>query len=66
MIGNLSEQNMTRKQFDSLLKLTKELRERYNIPVENVLLHGGIEDEQTECPGKRFPKERLLKMLTND
>ena len=63
LIGNLDSEEMTAKQFDSLVKLTQKLMKQYNIPKENILFHGEIEHEQTACPGKKFPRKRYLERL---
>ncbi len=63
IIGNLDSNEITSKQFDALVELTKELMTRYNIQKENVLFHGEIKNEQTACPGKNFPKKLFLDKL---
>lgn len=59
VIGNLDQQAMSSKQYESLVALTKELMSKYGIPPENVHFHGKVSGEQTQCPGKLFPYERF-------
>lgn len=63
VIGNLEKKEMTKQQYVSLLKLTKELMNKYNIKIENVNFHGQIKNELTLCPGSKFPYDRFLKDL---
>lgn len=70
IIGNLDKNTMTSKQYESLIKLTINLMEKYNIRSKNVGLHGKISGESTKCPGKLFPFEQFIKdidekLLTN-
>ena len=63
IIGNLDKKQITSKQYESLLKLTKALMEDYNIEKENILFHGKLEYESTKCPGKNFPYKKFKKDL---
>lgn len=63
LVGNLDKEELTAKQFTSLVDLTRQLMSTYGIDKGNILFHGEIENEQTACPGKNFPKERFLKAL---
>ncbi len=63
VVGNLDKDEITDKQFASLVELTKELMANHGIKEEHVLFHGEIEQEQTACPGKHFPKKRFLEAL---
>lgn len=49
----------TEAQMEALIKLSRELRTRYNIPVERVRRHLDLNSD-TECPGDRFPFETYL------
>ena len=60
LIGNLETNQITEKQYQALVKLTKELMGTYNIPVNNVTGHGYTQGESTKCPGKMFPMEKFL------
>ncbi|HEX8475597.1 MAG TPA: peptidoglycan recognition family protein [Pyrinomonadaceae bacterium] len=43
----------TEAQMDALIRLSRDLRARYNIPVERVRRHQDVNGD-TECPGDRF------------
>ncbi len=61
IIGNIDTKEMTPKQYESLIKLTIELMQKYNIDFENVGFHGKIPGESTKCPGIYFPYEKFKK-----
>ena len=61
LIGNFEKHGISEKQYRALVKLTKELMQKYNIPVENISGHGYTKGEQTKCPGKHFPMKRFLR-----
>jgi N-acetyl-anhydromuramyl-L-alanine amidase AmpD len=63
IIGNLENKPMTPKQYESLLRLTTQLMNKYNIDFEDVGFHGKIPGESTKCPGKYFPYEKFKKDL---
>ena len=52
----------TEAQLHALADLCRSLRERYHIPMHNVLRHSDV-NSNTQCPGDRFPFETLLKMM---
>jgi N-acetylmuramoyl-L-alanine amidase len=54
----------TPEQMQSLLDLTKNLSQRYQIPTENIIPHKNINTD-TECPGMNFPFEDFLGTMTN-
>ncbi len=60
VIGNLEVNQITNKQYQSLVQLTKKLMNMYGIPVQNVTGHGSTEGESTKCPGKNFPMQQYL------
>lgn len=55
LVGNFNRTRPTSKQMRTLVNLVQELRYRYNIPIKNVLGHGQVKGEKTQCPGKYFP-----------
>ncbi|MBM3243453.1 MAG: LysM peptidoglycan-binding domain-containing protein [Candidatus Omnitrophica bacterium] len=55
LVGNFSNETPTRRQMDSLVYLTNELRRYYKIPVDRVKGHGQVSGAKTECPGRNFP-----------
>jgi len=63
LIGNFETKHVSAKQYEAVVKLTKELMEKYNISVENISGHGYTKGESTKCPGKHFPMERFLRDL---
>jgi len=48
----------TRQQLDSLVTLAREIRRRYNIPIQHVLRHSDA--SATACPGDRVPFKKIL------
>ncbi len=65
IVGNLDKKEMTHKQYNSLVKLTSELMQEYNISHENVVFHGKIPGESTKCPGQFFPYERFKRDIVS-
>lgn len=65
LIGNLDHKEMTQKQYESLLRLTKQLMKKYDIDLKNVAFHGKLDGEATKCPGKYFPYNRFKEELNN-
>jgi len=65
LIGNFENHGISNKQYRALVKLTKELMQKYNIPIENISGHGYTKGERTKCPGKHFPMERFLRDISN-
>ncbi len=63
LVGNFSESQPTAKQLDALALLIRGLQEQFNIPDDNVLGHGEVIGEFSECPGREFPWEALKKRL---
>eukprot|EP00487_Bulimina_marginata_P009150 TRINITY_DN349_c0_g1_i3.p1 TRINITY_DN349_c0_g1~~TRINITY_DN349_c0_g1_i3.p1 ORF type:complete len:177 (+),score=11.63 TRINITY_DN349_c0_g1_i3:112-642(+) len=63
LIGNLEEKAPAVKQYNALLKLTKQLMLQYNIPLQNVTGHGMTTGERTKCPGKYFPMSKFKRDL---
>lgn len=55
LVGNFSDDGVSRAQMDSLVYLVNTLRNYYHIPKNKILGHGEVPGAQTECPGKRFP-----------
>ena len=53
--------NFSKKQIDSLLRLSKFLIKKYNISPKNILGHSDISPERKKDPGEKFPWEYLSK-----
>jgi N-acetyl-anhydromuramyl-L-alanine amidase AmpD len=49
------------RQIASLVRLCRQLRRRYRMPLQNIVRHGDIAN--TECPGDRFPFRSILHQL---
>ncbi|MFH1782118.1 MAG: N-acetylmuramoyl-L-alanine amidase [Candidatus Omnitrophota bacterium] len=55
LVGNFSEDKVSKKQMDSLAWLVNKLRKEYSIPESRILGHSDVKGASTECPGTRFP-----------
>lgn len=56
--GKKGPMQPTRRQMKSLVRLTRELQQRYNIPVQRILRHSDV--APTDCPGDRFAFKTFL------
>ncbi|MDZ4241484.1 MAG: peptidoglycan recognition family protein, partial [Candidatus Omnitrophota bacterium] len=63
LVGNFSEDKVSKKQMDSLVFLVETLRKYYGIPVKNIIAHGHVSGSSTDCPGKRFPWEDFKRRI---
>lgn len=64
LIGNFSEQKVSRSELESLIFLVKTLRQYYGIPAQNVIRHRDVPGKNTECPGLRFPWQEFKKRIS--
>lgn len=64
LIGNFEKNLVSEKQYRALVELTKELMDKYSIPLENITGHGNTPGESTKCPGNMFPMEKFLREIT--
>jgi len=64
LVGNFSEDRVTKNQMDSLVLLVNELKKYYNVSDSHILGHGQVKGTSTECPGKRFPWNEFRRRLT--
>ena len=64
MVGDFDQQDMSEGQFNSLVNLIRVLQEEYGIPINAIRRHRDIKDKHTECPGSRFPFDRLISVLS--
>lgn len=55
IVGNYSEQPISRETFNSLVYLVRLLQRQYGIPSHKVIGHRDVPGAKTECPGKLFP-----------
>ena len=64
LVGDFTKTRPTRKQIASLIKLTRFLQKRYNIPNSRIYGHKNTPGARvTDCPGKYFPMGRFKAML---
>ncbi|MBD3379678.1 MAG: LysM peptidoglycan-binding domain-containing protein [Candidatus Omnitrophica bacterium] len=59
LVGNFSDNPVSRKQMRSLVFLVNKLQDYYDIPDSRILGHGQVQGANTECPGKNFPWKRF-------
>jgi len=63
LVGDFNRQDISDRQWDSLVQLISVLRRQYNIPVACIRRHKDVTRKATECPGKNFPFYRLKSEL---
>ena len=63
LVGDFNKQRVSEAQFMSLVKLIKVLQKQYSIPVCNIRTHKHVPGKATECPGDKFPFEKILSEL---
>lgn len=63
LVGNFSQEDVSKKQMASLVFLVNKLRKQYKIPIKNIIAHGHVIGAATDCPGKEFPWERFIREL---
>ena len=63
LVGDFTRSQPTTRQLDALVLLIHGLQEQFKIPDDNVLGHGEVIGEFSECPGKEFPWDELHKRL---
>lgn len=63
LVGNFNTQKVSERQFASLVRLIRLLRQQYGIPLTLIRRHKDLKGETTECPGKHFPFWRLRREL---
>ncbi|MDP8299991.1 MAG: N-acetylmuramoyl-L-alanine amidase [Candidatus Tantalella remota] len=63
LVGNFSQDKVSRAQMKSLAYLVNTLSDYYNIPQSRILGHGQVSGAHTECPGKRFPWKTVRSRL---
>ena len=60
LVGNFEHHAPTAHQLSTLTKLVIRLRQKFNIPAENIMGHRHV--KSTECPGTCFPWEKVFAM----
>jgi N-acetyl-anhydromuramyl-L-alanine amidase AmpD len=63
LVGDFSKSRPTEKQLDALESLVRQLQEQFDIAADQILGHGEIIGEFSECPGKEFPWDEFKKRL---
>jgi hypothetical protein len=63
LVGDFTKGEPTEKQMESLALLIHGLQEQFQIKDENILGHGEVIGEMSECPGREFPWDKLRKRL---
>ena len=64
LVGNFDDQFVSGAQFNTLVELIRTLQGDYGIGVENIRRHEDIKGKITACPGKNFPFQRLISVLS--
>jgi hypothetical protein len=60
-LGKKGPRQPTKAQMESLVRLCRQLREKYNIPLQHILPHSQV--SRTECPGDGLQFARILAAL---
>ncbi|MBN1687754.1 MAG: N-acetylmuramoyl-L-alanine amidase [Candidatus Omnitrophica bacterium] len=65
IVGNFSQDMISKAEMDSLVFLVKTLQEYYQIPDQNVIGHRDVPGAKTECPGNYFPWFEFKKKIAS-
>jgi N-acetyl-anhydromuramyl-L-alanine amidase AmpD len=63
LVGDFSKARPTEKQLETLARLVYDLQQQFGIAPENILGHGQVLGEFSECPGDHFPWEKFRASL---
>ena len=63
LVGNFSETEVPEAQRGGLVKKIVQLMEVFKLGIEAVELHRDVPGAATECPGRYFPEDVLMKEL---
>jgi N-acetyl-anhydromuramyl-L-alanine amidase AmpD len=63
LVGDFSRDEPTEKQMQSLILLIRGLQDQFQIDADNVIGHGDIFGEYSECPGHKFRWDQLRQQL---
>jgi N-acetyl-anhydromuramyl-L-alanine amidase AmpD len=66
LVGNFDDENVSRKQMESLVFLVNKLRKYYKIPLSHIMGHGEVTGASTHCPGRNFPWKEFLDKLQHN
>ncbi len=64
LVGNYEVSEVPDPVYEATLALVQRLSATYNIPPERVTTHRRVDGRLTQCPGKNFPYDRLIKDLS--
>jgi len=63
LVGDFTKSRPTAKQLAALVALVRRLQAEFAIAADQILGHGEIAGEQSECPGPEFPWDEFKKRL---
>ncbi len=63
LVGDFTDHGPTAKQMAALVVLIHGLQDQFHIPDDQIVGHGQVLGEFSECPGKAFPWAELRKRL---
>lgn len=63
LVGDFDKTEPTRSQLVSLIRLLRFLTSEYGIAEDKIVGHGAVAIKHTECPGKLFPMDGVLRSL---
>ncbi len=63
LVGNFSQDRVSKQQLDALVYLVKILRKQYKISLKKIMGHSQVPGASTECPGILFPWNRFKDRL---
>ena len=63
LIGNFEERRPRERQLEPGVELVRGLTTRLSIPPERVTTHRRVDGRLTQCPGKHFPYEAVLRRV---
>ena len=64
LVGDFNRTVPASVQLESAARLTRELMEKYRVPLENVRPHRAV-TEGTDCPGQLFPWQEFVRMVSS-
>ena len=66
LVGNFCRQQVSPRQFDSLIQLLTVLCRQYHIGPGSVRTHKAAAAKPSECPGTNFPFDRIIRELRHN
>lgn len=63
LVGNFTDGQPSEKQMAALVVLIRGLQHQFHIKDENIIGHGEVVGEFSQCPGGEFPWEELRRQL---